>query len=347
MGIPTTWCLKSLEVGDHVATIDASMMLPFLIATRYPIFRILQPTWQGSMFSRRLTLPVAAADVPKTAIITPFGLFEFLRMPFGLKNSAQAFQRLMDTVCQGLDCAFVYIDDILVASKNVKEHKVHLRQLFQRLQDHDLVVNVAKCCFSLNKIDFLGHLITQHGITPSPSKVDAVRQFKQPSTVKGLQEFVGMVNFYHRFIPDAAKIMMPLFAALSGKPKTLVWSEDMIKSFQDTKSALARAAMLTHPRHNVPISLTVDASDHAVGAVLQQLVHGTWQPLGFFSQPRRSTVPLIGSCWACTYISDTSWRAGTSLPTRTTSPSHSAWPRSLTLGPNDSSTISLTFQSIP
>ena len=229
-------------------------------------------------------IPVAAADVPKTTIITPFGLFEFLRMPFGLKNSAQAFQRLMDTVCQGLDCAFVYIDDILVASRNVKEHKVHLRQLFQRLQDHDLVVNVAKCRFGLNKIDFLGHLITQHGITPLPSKVDAVRQFQQPSTVKGLQEFVGMVNFYHRFIPAAAKIMMPLFAALSGKPKTLVWSEDMMKSFQDTKSALAGAAMLTHPRHNVPISLTVDASDHAVGAVLQQLVHGTWQPLGFFSK---------------------------------------------------------------
>ncbi len=93
-----------------------------------------------------------------------------------------------------------------------------------------------------------------------------------------------MVNFYHRFIPAAAKIMMPLFAALSGKPKTLVWSEDMVKSFRDTKSALARATMLTHPRHNVPISLTVDASDHAVGAVLQQLVHETWQPLGFFSK---------------------------------------------------------------
>ena len=213
-------------------------------------------------------IPVAAADVPKTAIITPFGLFEFLRMPFGLKNSAQAFQRLMDTVCQGLDCAFVYIDDILVASKNIKEHKVHIRQLWL-------------CRFGLNKIDFLGHLITQHGITPLPSKVDAVRQFKQPSTVKGLQEFVGMVN---QFIPAAAKIMMPLFAALSGKPKTMVWSEGMIKSFQDTKSALAMAAMLTHPRHNVPISLTVDASDHAVGAVLQQLVHGTWQPLGFFSK---------------------------------------------------------------
>ena len=202
----------------------------------------------------------------------------------------------------------MYIDDILVASRNVKEHKIHLRQLFKRLKDHDLVVNVAKCCFGLNKIDFLGHLITQHGITPLPSKVDAVRQFKQPSTVKGLQEFVGMVNFYHRFIQAAAKIIMPLFAALSGKPKTLalsgkpktlVWSEDMIKSFQDTKSALARAAMLTHPRHNVPISLTVDASDHAVGAVLQQLVHGTRQPLGFSSYSR-STVPLIGSCWACT-----------------------------------------------
>jgi len=103
-------------------------------------------------------IPVAAADVPKTAVITPFGLFEFLRMPFGLKNAAQAFQRFMDQVCWGLeDFLFVYIDDILVASSDAKEHRRHLHLLFQRLAEHGLVVNIAKCTFGVESIDFLGH----------------------------------------------------------------------------------------------------------------------------------------------------------------------------------------------
>ena len=232
-------------------------------------------------------IPVATEDIPKTAIITPFGLFEFLRMPLGLKNAAQAFQRLMDTVCHGLEFAFVYIDDILVASKDIETHKQHLRLLFQRLQQHGLVINVSKCQFGRDSLDFLGHRITPAGIMPLPEKVDAITQLGQPTTVKGLHEFVGMVNFYRRFIPAAAQTMLPLFEALSGKPKTLVWNEDMVKAFHDTKKALADATLLSHPRQDAQTSLTTDASDLAVGAVLQQLVDGVWVPLAFFSQKLR------------------------------------------------------------
>ena len=109
---------------------------------------------------------------------------------------------------------------------------------------------------------------------PLPDKVDAITQFNQPSTVKGLQEFVGMVNFYRRFIPAAARMMLPLFEALTGKPKTLIWKEEMVKAFQDTKAALAEATLLTHSRHDALTALTADASDQAVGAVLQQFVNG-------------------------------------------------------------------------
>lgn len=123
---------------------------------------------------------------------------------------------------------------------------------------------------------------------PLPEKVDAIVRISRPVTVKGLQEFVGMVNFYRRFIPAAAQTMSPLFEALTGKPKTLVWSEAMTKAFQATKKALADATLLTHPRHDVPTSLTTDASDHAVGAVLQQFVDGVWVPLAFFSQMLRA-----------------------------------------------------------
>ena len=140
----------------------------------------------------------------------------------------------MDTVCQDLKSVFVYMDDILVASKDGPEHKDHLCQLFQRLHDHGLVINVAKCQYSCSNIDFLGHRITQHSAVPVPTKVEAITQFKQPLTIKGLQEFVGMVNFYHHFIPVAAKMMLPLYSALAGKPKTpktLEWSEPMVAAF--------------------------------------------------------------------------------------------------------------------
>ncbi len=232
-------------------------------------------------------IPVAEEDIPKTAIVTPFGLYEFLRMPFGLKNAAQAFQRLMDSVCQGLDFVFVYIDDILVASTDAETHMQHLRSLFQRLQEHGLVINTAKSQFGRTTIDFLGHRITAAGCTPLPDKVVAIAQFPQPTSIKKLQEFVGMVNFYRRFIPSAARIMIPLFEALKGKPKKLFWTEEMAQSFLKAKEALARASFLAHPRSDAPISLVTDASDDAIGAVLQQSVDDTWIPLAFFSKQLR------------------------------------------------------------
>lgn len=232
-------------------------------------------------------VPVAPQDIPKTAVITPFGLFEFLRMPFGLKNAAQAFQRLMDTVCQGLDFIFIYLDDILVASHNGHEHRQHLRMLFERLRQHGLVVNVAKCKFGLSEIEFLGHRISRHGAIPLPEKVQAITDFPQPTTVKALQQFVGMVNFYHRFVPAAASLMSPLFAALSGKKRVLHWDDIMQTAFVETKRALANATMLAHPIANAEVTLTVDASDTAIGGVLEQRIGNDYQPLAFFSRQLR------------------------------------------------------------
>ena len=230
-------------------------------------------------------MPVHSLDIPKTAVITPFGLFEFLRMPFGLKNSAQSFQRLMDSVLRDLPFLFVYLDDILVASTSKSQHLSHLRTLFERLNEHGLIVNPAKCQFGLSTIDFLGHRVTKDGAVPLPSKVEAVTQFPRPLTVKALQEFLGMVNFYHRFIPRAAQLMQPL----KGKPTHAVdWTEDRDKAFADTKAALAQATMLAHPSATASIAITSDASDYAVGAVYEQWVGGAWQPLAFFSRQLRA-----------------------------------------------------------
>lgn len=234
-------------------------------------------------------VPVQAEDIPKTAVITPFGLFEFLRMPFGLKGAAQTFQRLMDSVLRDLSFVFVYLDDILVASASAEEHLSHLRQVFQRLNNHGLIVNPAKCQFGVPVIDFLGHRISSQGAVPLPSKVQAVAEFPRPTSVKSLQEFLGMVNFYNRFIPHAAQLLQPLYGALRLKKATdaVEWSSERDQAFKGAKAALANATLLAHPAPGATIALTTDASDVAVGAVVEQRVAGVWQPLAFFSRKLR------------------------------------------------------------
>ena len=113
---------------------------------------------------------MAPEDIAKTAVITPFGLFEYLRMPFGLRNAAQSFQRFIDQVFRGLDFVYAFIDDVLIASSNPDEHKLHLRQVFQRLDQYGITANPKKCNFGQTEIDFLGHHIDKHGISPLPEK---------------------------------------------------------------------------------------------------------------------------------------------------------------------------------
>ena len=231
-------------------------------------------------------VPVHPADVPKTAVITPFGLFEFLRMPFGLKNAAQSFQRLMDSVLRDMPFVFVYLDDILIGSRTRQEHLQHVRALFERLDQHGLIIKPAKCVFGVSSIQFLGHLISKNGAVPLPSKVEAVAAIPRPHLTRGLREFVGMVAYYHRFIRHAARLMRPLYDALknSSPGQAVDWTTERVEAFDATKAALCQAAMLAHPRPDAPVALTTDASDYAVGAVYEQWVNGTWQPLAFFSR---------------------------------------------------------------
>ena len=193
---------------------------------------------------------------------------------------------------------FVYLDDILVGSATADDHVSHLRTVFERLASHGLVINLSKCQFGTPTIDYLGHHITREGAIPLPVKVDAIRTFERPTTVKGLQQFAGMVNFYHRFVPNAARIMRHIYAALAGNPVNLEWSSDLEDAFNAATEALARATMLVHPYADSPTALTVDASGAAIGAVLEQDL-GSWKQwrssVANFALQNKSTAPSIAN----------------------------------------------------
>ena len=233
-------------------------------------------------------VPVAKEDVKKTAIVTPFGLWEYVRMPFGLKNAAQRFQRLMDKILDGLPWAFVYLDDVLVASKSMEDHKDHLRQLFSIFSDNGLVVNREKCELGVKQLDFLAHRVSAKGITPMPQSVEKILAFPTPGDKPALQRFLGMINYYHRFMPKIAQKLIPLHQAVGNKSKKgsklIEWNKECEKAFQEAKSALSNATLLSHPGQNAETRLTVDASDVAMGGVLEQKIGGKFRPISFFSK---------------------------------------------------------------
>ena len=225
------------------------------------------------------------SDVHKTAVTTPFGLFNFTRTPFGLRNSGQTFQRFIDHVTRRLDFVFVYLDDLLVTSPDHKTHKKHLRILFARLSEYGIIIGPEKCQFVTTELSFLGHHVCAEGISPLPSAVDAIVNFVKPKKQRALRSYLGMVNYYHPFIPHCAAKLTPLNNLLTAanerhtrlSPKSnfdLKLNKNAESAFSESKQIMA----------NAQINITCDASDVAVGGVLQQFLNGMWQPLSFFSK---------------------------------------------------------------
>ena len=186
----------------------------------------------------------------------------------------------------------MYLDNVLVASASKVQHERDLRQLLDALRCFGLVLNVCKCIFGVRELEFLGHHVSGRGISPLPGKVEAVQRFEHPHTVRSLQRFLGLVNFYRHFLLNIAATMRPLTDALAGSPGQLEWSEAMTSAFQQMKQRLAaathaylnvRLTVLVHPVADAELRVNTDASSKAIAGAIHQVVQGQLQPLGFFS----------------------------------------------------------------
>ena len=226
------------------------------------------------------------ADREKTAFVTHSGLFEFTVMPFGLCNAPATFQRLMETVLEGLarkQC-FVYLDDILVISSTWEEHLQNLQLVFERLKQAGLRLKPKKCAFAQQKVTYLGHVISEDGISVDPTKVEKIWTYRTPNNLKSLRQFLGLASYYRRFTPQFSKVAEPLYA-LTRKNTPFVWSSSCEESFQHLKELLTSPPVLTFPNFKRPFILETDASGLGLGSVLsQEQDDATVRPIAYASR---------------------------------------------------------------
>jgi hypothetical protein len=192
-------------------------------------------------------------------------------MPFVLTNALAFFMNLMNKVfMEELDkFVVVFIDDILIYSKSREDHEHHLRIVLRRLRAHQLYAKLSKCEFWLEKIAFLGHILTAEGIKVDPSKVEAISKWKQPSNVSEFQSFLGMAGYYRRFIKGFSSIAKPMTELLK-KGNKFVWTPKCEESFHVIKNKLTTAAVLTLPDIHQSFVIFCDASRQGLGCVLMQ-----------------------------------------------------------------------------
>ena len=230
-------------------------------------------------------IPIREADRDKTAFITRRGCFRYRVMPFGLTCAPSVFQRLMDLVLCGLtyETCLVYLDDIIVFSRDFESHLQRLREVFLRLRAANLKVHIKKCSLFQRRVNFLGHVLTETGIEVQPEKVETVQKWPTPRNLTELRSFVGLCSYYRRFISGFANLAAPLHA-LTRKNARFSWGSEQEEAFEKLKEKLTTAPILGMPRDEGTYYLDTDASDIGLGAVLSQEQDGEEVVLAYASR---------------------------------------------------------------
>lgn len=211
-------------------------------------------------------------SVAKTAFTVDNGHNEFTRMPFGLKNAPATFQNAMDDVLRSLQgkVCMVYMDDIIIFSEIFEQHLHNLDQVFSKLEEHNLKIQLDKCEFLCREVQFLGHIVTPDGIKPNPAKIAAIKNFPIPKTRREIKSFLGILSYYRRFIPNFAKISREMTKNLKKDAVINIKNPQYIACFNQCKDLLTSEPVLAYPNLDKPFELVTDASNYAIGAVLEQ-----------------------------------------------------------------------------
>ena len=229
-------------------------------------------------------------DRAKTAFITKRGHFQFKVMPFGLCNASATFERLMDTVLSGLQwtTCLVYLDDIIVLGKSFREMMLNLENVFTRLSSAGLKMKAKKCSLFAKEVEYLGHIISEQGVSTDPKKIEAIKTWTEPTSVRELRSFLGLCSYYRRFIQGFATVAKPL-TKLTHKNVKVVWTKECQEAFDSLKHHLIQSPILAYPDFGKPFILDTDASDSGVGAVLSQMIDGEERVVAFASRTLSKT----------------------------------------------------------
>ncbi|KAK4383425.1 Retrovirus-related Pol polyprotein from transposon.6 [Sesamum angolense] len=277
-GAPVLFVKK--KDGSMRLCVDYRQLNRVTVKNKYPLPRIddLLDQLKGATTFTKIDLRsgywqlrIAENDILKTAFRTRYGHYEFLVMPFGLTNAPAAFMALMNRTFQEYLDQFVivFIDDILVYSKNREEHEQHLRIVLQILKENELYAKLSKCEFWVNQVVFLGHVIAGDGVTPDPSKVKAIMEWRVPKNATEVRSFLGLAGYYRRFVEGFSIIAGPLTKLLR-KGVTFQWTEQCQQSFDELKKRFTSTPILVLPSGSGGYVVYTDASKQGLGCVLMQ-----------------------------------------------------------------------------
>lgn len=218
-----------------------------------------------------------------TTINTHKGLFQYHRLPFGISSAPSIFQRTIETLLAGIPNVAIYLDDILVSGKTETEHLHTLEKVFERLSKAGLTLKLQKCQFGLKTVSYLGHVIDEQGLHPSPEKVEAIRNAPAPTNITELKSFLGLINYYHKFMPNLSGLLSPFYRLLQKNTKW-VWATEHETVFTKVKELLESSSLLIHFDPTKELRIAADASPYGVGAVLSHHWNNSERPIMFASR---------------------------------------------------------------
>ena len=227
-------------------------------------------------------IPLDEPSIPKTAFNSPFGKFEYVKVPLGLAQAPAYFEELMTGILKDLPFAIAYLDDIVIFSKTPQEHLPHIQMVFEKLMSANLSMKKSKCSFFSKEIQYLGHILSATGIRPLPAKTYAIQHMLPPMTPKHVGAFLGLVGYYRKFIKGFAKIAKPL-TLLTRQQVKFDWTPEHHTAFLHLKEAIVQAPILYYPNPNKKYIVYTDTSDDACRAQLSQEHNSTKFPVAFLS----------------------------------------------------------------